>query len=152
MWPTLKTWEYSLVYFFIQLTRIFSRKNKRGAGSSKRLVDSRRHNVRIAKWRRIFTSGNQPCDMRHIHHKQRSAFIRDISEFLPINDPRICGKSGYDEFWLMKERYFFQFIKIKPLCFFAYPIGNLPPKFSRSRDFVPVSKMPSVIKVSASGK
>ena len=85
---------------FINLLCIFrGTEDHSAARTAQRLMRRCRRKMCIRHW-----AGMKSCDMRHINHKIRADLIRDLPEFLKINDSGICACAGDDHLRLMLLR------------------------------------------------
>jgi hypothetical protein len=49
--------------------------------------------MRVRQRRLICAAGHQTRIVRHIHHQQRANFIRDLTEALEVDLPRISARA-----------------------------------------------------------
>ena len=65
--------------------------------SAQRLVGGERHHVGEGHRSRIGAAGDEPDEVRRVHHEQGPHFIRDLPERREVDDARVRGEPGQDQ-------------------------------------------------------
>mmetsp|Transcript_5040 Transcript_5040/g.7600 ORF Transcript_5040/g.7600 Transcript_5040/m.7600 type:complete len:200 (-) Transcript_5040:159-758(-) len=97
MWSTLKRWEDCCINLVHKLP--FS-KNYTRSWSTKCLVSGTRYNICIFKGAVQALSRNKTRRVGHIHHKQCTNRVCDLSSALIIPFTRVSARTSNDQFWL----------------------------------------------------
>ncbi|ETV97106.1 hypothetical protein H310_09915 [Aphanomyces invadans] len=124
MRTALETREHSLVDLGFKVARVLAVEDHAGAGTAKRLVGCRRHDVAELERALVFAGGNQPRVVRHIAHEQRAVVVCDLAERRVVPVTGVGTATAYNEGRLEKGSGFGQLFEVDQSSFGVHTVGQ----------------------------
>ena len=98
-WTALQAGEHGAVDLAADVRVV--RQDHTAARAAQRLVGGGGSDVGVRQRAGEQISGDQAGEMRHVHHEVCAHLIGDPANAREVDDARICGATGDDEFWLL---------------------------------------------------
>ena len=98
-WTALDSRENSLVEL-VFICKLLAREDHSAPWSTESLVGCSCGYMCIWDGAWMETSCYKTCDVSHVHHKDRSYRVCNLTESLEVNHTRICGGTCDDKLWL----------------------------------------------------
>ena len=119
------------------------------ARAAQRLVGGRGNDICMRHGIRMLPCGNQPRDMRHIHHEERTDRLCNRPDALKINRTRIRRSARNNHFGLVLLRKCLERIVVNALRLTIHAVGNDLEVRARNVDGAAVRQMPAVRQIHA---
>ena len=97
----------------------------------------------------MLSCGNEPCDVRHIHHKDRADFLCDCTNALKVDDARIRRRTCNNHLRLVLLREHLQRIVVNALRLLVHAIGDDLVIHPRDVDGAAVCQMSAIRQIHA---
>src|SRR5579883_3166266 len=94
------------------------------ARAAQGLVRRRRHDMGVRQRARIDAAGDEPGEMRHVHHEIGADLVGDPAEAREVDDPRIGGAAGDDELRPLFARQSLHFLEVDARVVAADAVGD----------------------------
>src|SRR5690348_10567666 len=89
--------------------------------------------MRMAEGRRVLARRNEPGEMCHVDHEDRSDFVADLAEAREIEVPRVGRSAGDDQLGLMLLREPLDVVEVDEMIVLADAILDGVEPFARLR-------------------